>query len=215
MSKSLEELTEKLDLDVQHIPVGQISPDPDNPNEMAESTYATLLAEIRDHGYTQPILVRKADEGFRLIDGEHRWRAVSEIGFATIPAVVIEADEDDAKVRLIAMNRIRGAFVPLKLAYVMADLAKRIPEQQLRQRLGMSQSELKDHLQTADLSDSLGDTLGKDSPKPDGRSVSVFCTDDQAAIIEAVLDAVAPEKGERGAALARICHEWAAAQQQP
>ena len=212
VSKSLEEITERIDLDVQHIPVEQVVPKANNPNEMTDGDYSTLLSEIRDHGYTQPILVRPFEGGFQIIDGEHRWRAVSEIGFATVPAVVIEADDDDADIRLIAMNRIRGTFAPIKLAYVLADLAQRIPEQQLRARLGMTGSELQDHLRTANLSESLEETLTDANPRPAGKTVSVFCSDDDAAIIEATLDAIAPEKGERGVALARICREWAAQQ---
>lgn len=214
MGKSLEELTERLDLDVQHIPVEQIAPDPDNPNEMTEAAYAALMGEIRDYGYTQPVLVRSVADGkFQMIDGEHRWRAVCELGFASIPAVVIDAEADDAKVRLIAMNRLRGEFVPLKLAYVLADLAQRIPEEQLRKRLGMNGAELQDHLRTANLKDALAETLAADAPqRPEGRNVSVFCTEDEAAMIEATLDALTTEKGERGAALARICSEWANAQ---
>jgi ParB/RepB/Spo0J family partition protein len=209
MAKNLEELTEKIELDVQHIPVEQVKPDPDNPNEMSDSDYAALKAEIRDHGYTQPVLVRPIENGFRLIDGEHRWRAVCEIGFASVPAVVIDTDEDDAKVRLVAMNRLRGKFVPLKLAYVIADLAQRIPESDLRKRLGMTESELQDHLRNANLSDAVAESLAGANPRPEGRNVSVFCSEDDAAMIEATLDLIAPQKEDRGAALARVCKDWA------
>lgn len=212
MAKSLEELTDKIDLDVQHIPVEQIKPHPDNPNEMSDGAYAALKAEIQDHGYTQPVLVRPIENGFQIIDGEHRWRAVSEIGFASVPAVVIETDEDDSKVRLVAMNRLRGKFVPLKLAYVIADLAQRIPERDLRKRLGMTESELQDHLRNANLADSVSETLSDANPRPEGRNVSVFCSEDDAAMIEATLDLLAPEKEDRGAALARVCKEWTEAQ---
>lgn len=212
MGKSLEDLTEKIDLDVQHIPVTDIQPDKDNPNEMSDSAYAALKAEIQDHGYTQPILVRPVGSGYELIDGEHRWRAVSEIGFATVPAVVIDADDDDAKIRLLAMNRLRGKFVPIKVAYVLADLAQRIPEAELRKRLGMSDNELQDHLRNANLADTLQDQVSQANPRPEGKNVSVFCSEDDAAMIEATIDAIAIEKDDRGPALARICKEWAEAQ---
>lgn len=213
MAKSLEELTEQIDLDVRHIPVEEVKPNPDNPNEMSEGDYATLKTEIRDHGYTQPILVRPVENGYQLIDGEHRWRAVCEIGFATVPAVVIEADDPDAKVRLVAMNRLRGKFVPIKLAYVIADLAQTIPERELRKRLGMSETELHDHLRNANLEDAVAESLSGADQRPEGRSVSVFCSEDDAALIEATLELIAPTKEERGAALAKVCREWSEAQQ--
>lgn len=215
MAKSLEDLTESLDLDVRDVPVDQIGPDPDNPNEMSEGMYAALLNDIRQNGYTQPVLIRpvEGDIPFQIIDGEHRWRAVSELGFASIPAVVIEADTDDAKLRLITMNRFRGEFSPLRLAQVINGLAQHIPAETLRSRLNMSESEMRDTLSNANLADGLGQTLNDGDLQPEGKTVSVRCTDDQAAIIEAVLDAVASTKDERGAALARICHEWAKAQE--
>src|SRR5688572_24410611 len=133
---------------------------------MDEGLYATLVNDIREYGFTQPALVRPVGDRYRLIDGEHRWRAVSELGFKSLPSIVIEADDDDAKLRLLTMNRLRGNFVPIKLAYVIADLAKRIPEKELRRRLGMEQGELEDKLRLVGVNDNLGERLKSTPRKP-------------------------------------------------
>lgn len=53
----------------------------------------------------RPILVRrKADGRYELIGGERRWRAVLQLGWDTIPARIVDADDDEAQVLAIADN---------------------------------------------------------------------------------------------------------------
>lgn len=209
--KTLEELSAELDLEVRHIPVEGIQPDPDNANEMDAGLYDTLVADIKQFGFTQPILVRPVGEDrFQLIDGEHRWRAVTELGFATVPAVVIDADDDEAKIRLLTMNRLRGTFVPIKLAYVIADLATRIPEKELRKRLGMESGELTDNLRLANFKDELSENLRRKTRKTKRSKVTLRFTmaKEDADAINRVVDALSTDKMERGEALALICREF-------
>jgi ParB family chromosome partitioning protein len=117
--KTLEELAQEMDLDLRQIPVSDLVPDPENANEMDDDLYEALIADIRDQGFTQPILVRREGDHYKIIDGEHRWRAVAEVGYANIPAVVIDADDDEATIRSLTMNRFRGKFIPIRLAHVI------------------------------------------------------------------------------------------------
>ncbi len=52
-----------------------------------------LANSIRVHGVLQPLLVRKAEEGFELIAGERRWRAARRAGLSTVPVIVEEIEE--------------------------------------------------------------------------------------------------------------------------
>lgn len=213
---SLEELGRRLQMDVREVPVELIDPDPDNPNTMDEALYEALSAEI-DQGFVQPVLLRPLGDRFRMVDGEHRWRLVRDKGYATIPAVVEDygegqAAEDEARIRLLAMNRLRGQFVPIRLAYVLADLAQRIPEEELRRRLGMESGELRDSLRLATFSDDLSDRLreGVEREERAAPTVITFVVGNErdAAAIERVIGATVTEKLDRGAALARICRHY-------
>lgn len=56
--------------------------------------FQQLLDSIRTDGVIQAITVRgNEDDGYELIAGERRWRASRELGLATIPAVVVDADD--------------------------------------------------------------------------------------------------------------------------
>jgi hypothetical protein len=110
------------------------------------------------------------------------------------------------------MNRLRGQFVPIRLAYVLADLAQRIPEDELRRRLGMEAGELRDHLRLAEFSDDLGDRLrdGLDREQRQAPTVLTFVvgTQKDAAAIERVISAELTDKVDRGAALAKVCRAY-------
>ena len=216
--KSLEELTAQIDLEVVHLPIGDLRPHQtdgkaDNPNSMTASEYDTLLSEIRDHGFTQPILVRALPEGgYEILDGHHRWSAVSELGYATIPCVTVEANDDEAMILMVGMNFVRGSLQAVELAGVVASLRERgVSQEVLQQRWGMTGTRLNE---LSGFTDPPAVPPVEKLQPPDGKTVSVRCTNDEAAIVESVLDFAAPEKGERGAALARICQEWAASKQQ-
>ncbi len=62
-----------------------------------------LANSISDHGVLQPILVRVlGDNRYEIIAGERRWRASKLAGKTTIPAVLVDKNDDDtARVSLI------------------------------------------------------------------------------------------------------------------
>ncbi len=44
-------------------------------------------------GLLQPVIVRPRSGGYELIAGERRWRAATQLGWAKIPAVVKDVDD--------------------------------------------------------------------------------------------------------------------------
>jgi ParB family chromosome partitioning protein len=69
--------------------VAEIRPNPYQPRRNFDASELKDLAEsIREQGVLQPILVVKAAEGYELVSGERRLRAVQSLGWARIPAVV-------------------------------------------------------------------------------------------------------------------------------
>lgn len=142
MSESIESLR-RSSIEVTDIKVEDITPDPVNPNTVPDEVMKALEADILERGYVQPVLVRPHDGKYRIIDGEHRWRVLKDAGAQTISCIIDDAGEDSARLRLISMNNLVGEFEPTKLADVMANLAKTMPEDELRARLGMDEDEYK------------------------------------------------------------------------
>ncbi len=94
---------------ITYLPVEKIASNPQNPREFgkhvldadASDAFAELIASIKEHGVLQPIIVRQrinldGKESYELVAGERRWRASQAAGFATIPAIVKDMDDDEA-----------------------------------------------------------------------------------------------------------------------
>lgn len=74
--------------------VTSIRPNPYQPRyEIDEPALEELTASIQASGLLQPIVVRANHGSYQLIAGERRWRAVQRLGWAKIPAVVKDVDD--------------------------------------------------------------------------------------------------------------------------
>ena len=79
---------------VQRVALAKVRPNPFQPRrQFAPGELADLEASIRASGLLQPITVRRAGDEFELIAGERRLRAVTNIGWKEIPAIVRDADD--------------------------------------------------------------------------------------------------------------------------
>lgn len=88
---------------VLRIPISQIKTNKYQPRiEFNKEKLAELISSIKEKGVVQPVLVRKIQDGYELIAGERRLRAVSSLGIDTIPAIVKNvADIDMLELSLI------------------------------------------------------------------------------------------------------------------
>lgn len=79
------------------IEVLKIRPNPFQPRRtFVREALDELVASVREHGVLEPLLVRKAEDGYELIAGERRWRAAQEAGLKQVPVVVREATDLEA-----------------------------------------------------------------------------------------------------------------------
>ncbi len=79
------------------ISVDEIRRNPRQPRTtMNERALEELADSIRQHGVIEPIVVRQAADGYELVAGERRLLACKKAGLSRIPAIVKEADEEDA-----------------------------------------------------------------------------------------------------------------------
>jgi len=102
----------------------QIEPNPWNPNIQEDAIFNSLKKSIKENGFTCPILIRELGEGkFQIIDGEHRYKACTALGYVKIKAENIGVISDSiAKILTIALNNIRGQDDILKRAEILKAL---------------------------------------------------------------------------------------------
>jgi ParB family chromosome partitioning protein len=76
---------------VRQVDIDRLAPNQEQPRtHMHEGRLDDLARSIEANGILQPILVRRAGDGYRIIAGERRWRAAQRAGLRTVP--VIERD---------------------------------------------------------------------------------------------------------------------------
>jgi ParB family transcriptional regulator, chromosome partitioning protein len=123
------------------IPVGAIAPNPRQPRtDFADETIDALARSIQEVGVLQPIVVRRAAEGYELVAGERRLRAARRAGLATIPAVIRESDDTEALREALIENIHREDLGPLEMAEAFRELLEEleVTQETLAERLGVS-----------------------------------------------------------------------------
>jgi ParB family chromosome partitioning protein len=123
---------------IREVPVVRILPNPAQPRlSYEEDSLVELADSIREHGVLQPILVRPVGSQFELIAGERRWRASRMAQRDSIPAIVVEFDDETALEVSIIENLQREDVSPLEEAAMfrkMTDLGYSL--RQLAQKIG-------------------------------------------------------------------------------
>ena len=106
------------------IPLSAIEPDPGQPRSTM-GDLADLVVSIREKGVLEPILVRlrpgDPDGGpsgalFRIISGERRYRAAQEAGLYEVPAIEMEASDEEALEIALIENLQRKDLTPFEEA---------------------------------------------------------------------------------------------------
>ena len=76
-----------------------------------------LVESIKNVGVLVPIIVRKQNGRYEIISGHRRKRACVIAGIDTIPATVMELDDDEAAIMLVDSNLQRENLLPSEKAY--------------------------------------------------------------------------------------------------
>ena len=115
--------------EIRQIPLERI--DVLNPRERNAKAFADIVSNIKAIGLKKPIVVtpRPSDDGsdrYLLVCGEGRMKAFKTLGQATIPALVVEVDDEDAFIMSLTENVARRQWRPLELLAGIEQLLARI-----------------------------------------------------------------------------------------
>ena len=103
--------------ELQKIPVARIRPNPYQPRrEFPPQELAELQASIEKSGLLQPVTVRKTGELYELVAGERRLRAITNLGWKDVPAIVRDFDDQTLLVLALVENLQRSDLNPLEEA---------------------------------------------------------------------------------------------------
>ncbi len=107
-------------IQIEHIPVNDLKPDPANPRRISEQELEALTRSIRQFGLVDPVIARKEDK--TVIGGHQRLLAARKVGYKTVPVVFVDLSVEQARLLNIALNKISGSFDQELLARLLNDL---------------------------------------------------------------------------------------------
>ncbi|RCW42956.1 nucleoid occlusion protein [Paenibacillus prosopidis] len=144
--------------EVRQIPIHEIDPSPFQPRTIFDDERIDELCQtIKTHGVIQPIVVRMRNGRYEIIAGERRWRAVTKLGYETIPGIIREFnDSQTASIALIENLQREGlSAIEEAIAYQKLIELHQLTQESLAQRLGKSQSTIANKLRLLVLSDTI------------------------------------------------------------
>lgn len=147
---------EKDALKIVWIPIDDIFPNPDNPNEMDDKQFNNLVKAIREIGFREPLEVRpitdkkdsrynKTRQTYELIGGEHRHQALRLLKWEEVPCMLDEAastmSKDEQDMLLVRRNMIKGELSPTKFTKLWERLLPKYGSEIIETSMGFADAE--------------------------------------------------------------------------
>jgi ParB family chromosome partitioning protein len=141
------------------VDIDLLAPNSDQPRlQMDDARLDDLARSIKANGVIQPILARRAGDGYRIIAGERRWRAAQRAGLLKVPVVVRDVAEDSHKQLLelaLVENIQREDLNPIEEAHAYQRLVVEfhLTQEQIASSVGKDRSTVANFLRLLRLPD--------------------------------------------------------------
>ena len=159
---SPEELPERKD-SLNEIDIKKIKANPGQPRlEFDPDLLEQLKQSIAENGIIQPITVHEVENGYEVIAGERRLRAVTELGFKTIPAFVMEVKSEDHLLELALIENIqREDLNAIEVAKAYHRLQKEygLTQEEVSQKVGKDRATVANHIRLLKLPEKIQESL--------------------------------------------------------
>lgn len=176
----------------QHIvslPLSKLHPHPDNANLMSKDKFAKLVRHIAATGHYEPIVVRRHplhENAWQILNGHHRVRALKQNERTHADCAVFRADDEQARLYLLNLNRLPGRDNLYKKARLIEQLCQSRGPRELARWIGDSKTSI-EKLNAL----SRNQPLPKTENKPTLVPMTFFVTADQHALLAAAFNKAA------------------------
>lgn len=123
-----------------------------------------LKQSILENGVIQPITVRPKDNGYELISGERRLRAVMELGYEKMPAYILPVESDEKMLELALVENIqREDLNPIELAKAYEKLQTEygLTQEEVAQKVGKDRATVANFIRLLKLPEAIQESLAK------------------------------------------------------
>lgn len=128
---------------LRELPMTSLKPNPYQPRTtMDETQLDELIASMQASGLLQPVVVRPKGNGYELIAGERRWRAAGRLGWAKIPAVIKDVDDQTLLTLALIENLQRDNLSPIDEAagYQRLGSEFKLPQSEIARMVGRNRA---------------------------------------------------------------------------
>jgi ParB family chromosome partitioning protein len=133
----------------QEIDIDKLQPNRFQPRTaMDDERIAELADSIRAHGIIQPIVVRKAANGYEIVAGERRWRAAQRAGLLKVPVAVRDIPDERLLAAALIENIQRENLNPIEEAHAYRRLADdlHLTQEQIAESVGKDRSSIANYI---------------------------------------------------------------------
>jgi ParB family transcriptional regulator, chromosome partitioning protein len=177
---------------LRELPIGSVLPNPYQPRtEMNEEAMVELTASIEASGLLQPVIVRPRHGKFELIAGERRWRAIQRLGWAKIPAVVKDVDDQTLLTLALIENLQRNDLTAIDEAAGYQRLGEefKLPQSEIARLVGRNRSTVANLLRLLKLPDEVKG-LVQQGKLSEGHARALLAVESQAEVVRLAREAV-------------------------
>ena len=153
-----EMINEEIKGSIVELKINDIAPHADQPRkQFDQDKLQELAASIRENGVIQPIIVCKAEKGYKIVAGERRWRASRMAGLTVIPAIVRDLTNLQVLQHALIENIQRQDLNPLEEALALDKLITdhEMTQESLAKVVGRSRPAIANTLRLLNLPESI------------------------------------------------------------
>jgi ParB/RepB/Spo0J family partition protein len=191
------------------LPLSKLHPHPGNPNRISKPKFATLVRHIERSGQYEPLVVRRHPQHsgrYQILNGHHRLRALKQLGHTRADCVLFTADDEQARLYLLNLNRLCGRDNLYKKAKLIEELCQTHSSRDLARQVSDSKTAIEKLTAL-----SQNQPLPTREDKPFRIPMTFFMDQEQHALIAAAFEkAMSDESGKRQriSALVRIARDY-------
>ncbi len=149
-----------------------------------------LSESIKQHGIIQPLVLRRLKDKYEIIAGERRYKASVMAGLKTVPAIISNIDDNKSAEIALVENIQRRNLTPIEEAKSYRSLLDRgyMTQEQLAEKMGVSQSTIANKLRLLNLSDEVQNALLEEKiSERHARSLLAIPKEEQASWLKKII----------------------------
>ncbi|MBN1973479.1 MAG: ParB-like nuclease domain-containing protein [Sedimentisphaerales bacterium] len=128
--------------EITKVPIEILIDNPNSPSRMSKTTFAKLVRNIERTGLYEPIIVRKSNTQYEIINGHNRVKALRQLAYTTVDVCIWDVDDNQVDIFLATLNRLSGTSILEKKLALINRLSENLDAKKLAQLLPLTAGQI-------------------------------------------------------------------------